>query len=335
MKNISRFFLTLFALLLTFTCINVNAMEVLDISTPPETISVRELANELGESIVLTYDNYQYYRSMINDTSNFNILKLYSEGILRADENGNINPDKELTKEEVNEIKMRERIIPQRPVYTKRTSIPILMYHEVNTLPKNGPSGLYVSRENFSKQLDALKENGYNTVTMEQVYQHWANKVPLPEKPIVLSFDDGYTSYYDFIWKELTNRGMTGTFYMISSYIGDKADALRNIHKEGIEIGSHTVSHISAKNTKNSTIFNEYKQSKEQLGDIIGGEIKHFCYPYGQSTNYCVQALKDLGYKTAVKTSYGKASESQGLYGLKRIRIDYNDSINGFLSKIK
>lgn len=335
MRTSRKFILTLFVLLLTFTAIKVNATEVLEVPTLPETMTIKELADELGENIVLTYDNYQYYRSVINDTSNFNILKLYSEGILKIDENGNINPNKELTIEEVNEIKMREIIFPERPTYVKRTSIPILMYHQVDTLPQNGPSGLYVSKENFCKQLDALKQNGYNTVTMEQVYQHWINDVPLAEKPIVLSFDDGYNSYYDFIWKELTNRGMTGTFYMVTSYIGDRTEQLRNIHREGIEIGSHTVSHKSAKYINNSTLLNEYKESKEQLENITGGNVRHFCYPFGNVTNYAVQTLKELGYNTAVKTSYGKAYETQGIYGLKRIRIDYYDSINGFLNKIK
>src|SRR5690606_13027810 len=91
-------------------------------SDSKEKITVRKLASILVDEIEITYDNYSYYRSFINDASDLSILKLYSEGILKTDEKGNIYPDKELTEKEVNEILKRidEPEIPPRPTYEER-----------------------------------------------------------------------------------------------------------------------------------------------------------------------------------------------------------------------
>ncbi|SNS41243.1 Peptidoglycan/xylan/chitin deacetylase, PgdA/CDA1 family [Anaerovirgula multivorans] len=310
-------------------------------SPSSKVITTKALADILVEEVELTYDSYLYYRYEINDTANLNILKMYSEGILHSDSNGNLFPNKELTRKEATEIiyKLSNPIIPERPEYIARNHIPVLMYHEINTLPTDGPTGLYVSQDNFIKQLDALKEEGYNTITMDQLYNHWENNVPIPPKPIVLTFDDGYISHYNFSSVELNKRGMTGTFYIISSMVDvdhiRTSNRLKEMYEEGMEIGSHTVTHIDARYSNNARIAKEYKESKEYLEKVIGSEISHFCYPIGGVTPYAKQTLKDLGYKTAVRTTHGKANKSQGMYDLRRIRIDYNDSIRGFLNKIK
>lgn len=304
-------------------------------------ITVKELADILAPELELTYNNYQYYRSHIGDSANRNILKLYSEGILKTDSNGNINPSKILSKDELLEISQRldSPQKPQRPAYINKANIPILMYHEINPLPKNGPTGLYVSQENFKKQLDALKEKGYSTITMEQLHKHWNNKTPLPAKPIVLTFDDGYASHYNFAYKEMSKRGMTGTFYIITSMVGTDTirtrEGLQKMYNAGMEIGSHSVTHMDARYNSNDKVLEEWKVSQKFLQDTLGVPIEHFCYPIGGVTPYARQTLKNLGYKTAVRTSYGKANKAQGMYDLKRIRMDYKDSIAGFLNKIK
>lgn len=304
-------------------------------------LTLQALADGLAKDLEMTYDNYEYYRSHVNDTANRNILKCYSEGMLKIDENGNIYPDKTVTIRELLDLLQRKNNpeYPIRPEYVKKTDIPILMYHEINPLPKAGLEGLYVSRENFIEQLDTLNQEGYNTITMEQVYQHWENKVPLPEKPIVLSFDDGYLSHFNFASVEMGKRGMTGTFYIITDTIRDTTErstqALKRLYDEGMEIGSHTVTHIDARYSTKTKISKEYKDSKEFLEKVLKTEVNHFCYPVGGTTQYAIDQLKDLDYKTGVVTAYGKANEDQGILTLKRIRILYTDTLEEFLNKIK
>ena len=320
---------------------NSSEKKAMDILAELESPSLNKIADTILADLNITYDNYAYYRSVINDSSNPSILKLYSEGIIKTDQNGMVYPDKILTGDDLIDIfdRVNNPQFPTRPTYELIANIPVLMYHEINLLPKNGPTGLYVSQENFKKQLDSLIKEGYNTVTMEEVYQHWTNDLPLPNKPIVLTFDDGYVSHYNFVLKELAKRGQTGTFYIITSTVGTNQvqtkEGLRKMYEEGMEIGSHTVDHIDARSNNNTVLTQQYKESKSFLEDAIGGKVEHFCHPFGGATNASKQILKNLGYKTAVRTSYGKANRLQGIYDLKRIRIDYNDSIKGFLNKIK
>lgn len=304
-------------------------------------VIVKELASFLLDDVDITYGNYLYYHSVIKDTSNLAIVKCFSEGLLILDQNGKVYPDQQLTCENVYTIleRLYEPLTVERPTFAKVAYVPILMYHEINTLPKNGPSGLYVSKENFVKQLDTLLKEGYHTITMDQLWDHWVNQVPLPTKPIVLTFDDGYESHYNFAFLELSKRGMVGTFYIITSFLKEgtirSPQNLRNMYIEGMEIGSHTVTHLDLRYASHEDIETESRESKRVLSEIIGAQVYNFCYPIGGSTNYAIKILKENGYHTAVKTLYGKANESQGFLTLNRIRIDYYDSIQGYLSKIR
>ena len=303
-------------------------------------VTTQVLADILTQKLKITYSNYNYYRSLINDTANLNILKCYSEGLLTTDQVGCIYPEKPLTRQAVTTIieRLKAPLKVPRPTYVNRENVPILMYHEINLLPKNGPTELYVSKENFAQQLDTLKKEGYNTITMDQLYQHWEHKVPLPNKPIVMSFDDGYVSHYEYASVELSKRGMTGTFYIITNKLKEgKVSSPKNLKKmyiEGMEIGSHTMTHLDVRYATNEQVETELRESKKILEGIINAKVEHFCYPIGGRTAYAIQTLKNDGYKTAVTTAYGKATKEQGYLELKRIRIVYNDTVESFLNKI-
>ena len=297
------------------------------------------LVGELDEEIDL--ENYEYYRRYMKDTSNRDIMKLYANGIINGDGQGIFNPNGVIGNDTIIDIlsRIEQSQHLDKPEYKSITDIPVVMYHEIGKIPKGGAPGLWVSEGNFKAQLDALNKEGYNTVTMEQVYQHRVNKVALPEKPIVLTFDDGYLSHYNFVMKELANRGMTGTFYLITSSIGEgktvTPDMVREMYKLGMEVGSHTVNHLDARSMKESQQVKEYTESKEILEKILGVDIDHFCYPFGGHTETSKRALEKAGYKTATLTVHGKAKSTQDNLKLTRIRADYTDSISGYLRKIK
>lgn len=304
-------------------------------------VIVKDLAPVLLGYVEMTYSHYLYYHSVIADTSNLAIVKCYSEGLMELDQTGKAYPDQQLTIQNIWTIlgHLSEPLIVERPIYTKVVNVPILMYHEINTLPNWSLSGLYVSKENFVEQLDALIKEGYHTITMEQLYDHWVNQAPLPTKPVVLTFDDGYESHYDFVFGELSKRGMVGTFYIFTSCLKEgtnkSPEKVRNMYIEGMEIGSHTVTHLDLRYAYRKDIEEELRESKRILSEIIDTEVNNFCYPIGGVTNYAIEVLKDNNYHTAVKTAYGKANESRGLLVLNRIRINYYDSIRGYLSKLK
>lgn len=302
--------------------------------------TLKNLAPLLLEKVELSYDNYEYYRSHISDTSNKKLLKLYSEGIIDKDDAKRINPYQKISNEKLFLLvkKIHNPTPPERPEYKNITNIPILMYHVIDTLPENGPSGLYVSKENFLKQIDIIKENNFNTITMEQLYNHWEYKVPLPKNPIVLTFDDGYISNY-WAGKKLSKNGETGTFYLFTDTIGKygyvSKDNIKDMHSLGLEIANHTRSHRDLRNISSYEIFkNEVINSNKILENIINDSIYHFCYPFGGFNKNIINFLEESKFKTSVTTLYGFSNKAQGFHSLRRIRIDYYDSPTSFLNKI-
>ena len=220
------------------------------------------------------------------------------------------------------------------------THIPILMYHELMEMPvQEGVNleGLFVHPDTFERQLDALLAKGYQTVTMQAVYEHWTFGAPLPEKPVVLTFDDGYRTHYSVAYKALFERGMVGTFYVYSDgsgrYNGVTEAMVLEMHENGMEIAGHTASHVNL--THDGVDFErELGASKAVLERIINAEIKHFSYPYGGHNKKIMDMMAGYGYLTSTNVRAGFATPKQSLFSLHRITIKYGDEPEAFIKKI-
>lgn len=200
--------------------------------------------------------------------------------------------------------------------------VPILMYHEVNDLLAND---LYLSVEDFTAHLTYFEEEGITPISMQQLYDHWVNGAPLPEKPIVLTFDDGYRSMYTTVYPLLKERGWSGTFYCIANCRWSDnfllEDMIAEMAANGMEIGSHTSKHRELNALTGDELLYELTDSKDVLSTITGKEITMLCYPAGRYNDETKTTASETGYLCAVTTKNGFATKSQGMYDLKRIRV--------------
>lgn len=208
-------------------------------------------------------------------------------------------------------------------------TVPILMYHEVNDLAANS---LYLSVKDFTSHLTYFQQAGITPISMQQLYDHWFNGAPIPEKPIVLTFDDGYRSMYTTVYPLLKERGWSGTFYCITdARWSDQfllADMIAEMAAGGMEIGSHTVSHRELNAFTGDALRRELTDSMSILSSLTGKEITTLCYPAGRYNDETKTAADEAGYLCAVTTSNGFASKSQGMFDLKRIRVSLgNDAV--------
>ncbi|NLT94548.1 MAG: polysaccharide deacetylase family protein [Clostridia bacterium] len=230
----------------------------------------------------------------------------------------------------------QEMTAPQQP-FVLREEIPILMYHEIGT-PSGPWKELYVEPENFVRQLDWLKENGYSTVTLDDVYAHWYYKKPLPEKPVVLTFDDGYRNMYDIVLPLLLSRDMKATFFLYPSKFntptGLTTEMVAEMAAKGMEIGSHTYSHKDLTKISAAQLEQELAKSKKVLEEITGKPVKFLCYPSGQFNEQVIKESKKAGYLAAVTTQMGKAAHTQDPYRWKRVRINYSTTLASFSKRI-
>jgi peptidoglycan/xylan/chitin deacetylase (PgdA/CDA1 family) len=162
----------------------------------------------------------------------------------------------------------------------------------------------------------------------------------LPEKPIILTFDDGYTDAYNNAFPILRKYGFTGTFFIITDHVtfGNPNhatwDQIIEMHNAGMDIQSHSRSHPDLRGQPESELLWQILGSKEAIEARIDKEVHFFCYPSGRYDANTIRALKDYGYWAAVTTEYGATNATENPFTLKRIRIRWTDSLESFIDKV-
>lgn len=203
-----------------------------------------------------------------------------------------------------------------------KAPVPILMYHVIGE-----PAGevaypdLYLSVDDFKEQVDWLDENGYTPVTLIQVQDAWYDGATLPEKPIVLSFDDGYLGQYLDAMPVLKKYGWAGQLNLKAEGSDLSSKQVKKMIRAGWEIASHTITHPDLPSVDAATLETEVAGSKKQLEKDLGIEIVNFCYPAGQYDDAVVAAVEAAGYRGATTVDPGLADRDEP-FTLKRIRID-------------
>lgn len=206
--------------------------------------------------------------------------------------------------------------------------IPILMYHYVeyvkdarDTIRKS----LDITPNVFENQIRTLKEAKYTFITAGDVADVLDGKRELPDKPVVLTFDDGYRDFFTDVFPILKKYTVPATAYLISGFIGQPnymfESQIREIVASGlVEIGAHTVHHISLKDKPEKEVAAEVSESKRMLEREFGTGVISFAYPYGAFDENAVQAVRNTGFRTAVSTIDGVSATRERRFFLYRIR---------------
>lgn len=222
------------------------------------------------------------------------------------------------------------------------TVIPILMYHYVRvvTNPKDTIGiNLSVSPTLFAAQMQYLADNGYTTLTMSDVYAILSGQLPLPPRPIALTFDDGYRDFYTAAWPVLQQHGFKATSYVITGMIGWDAymtwDMLYELDGSGlIEIGSHTIDHPDLTALSKEQRWRTIAGSKAMLEEGLGHAVTAFCYPSGKYDATTSALVAQAGFLTATTVEYGTRQNLEWAYKLPRIRVNGPDSLSAWSSKL-
>jgi peptidoglycan/xylan/chitin deacetylase (PgdA/CDA1 family) len=210
--------------------------------------------------------------------------------------------------------------------------IPILMYHHIRDF--NNPSdqigtNLSVTPADFATQLDTIQKQGYKTITFSNIING-----DMPDKPIILTFDDGYENFYQNAYPQLKKRDMKAVSFIIVNDIGTidymTSDQIVEIENNGIEIGSHTLSHPNLSTASEAKAKKEIFNSKAFLEKLIGKSIISFCYPSGKYSDITEKLVKDVGYDFAVTTK-GGVTRFVDPFALNRYRVNNGTSISGWI----
>lgn len=206
--------------------------------------------------------------------------------------------------------------------------IPILMYHYIEHVQDPGDTiriSLNVLPETLDAQIRTLVAAGYTFITPSDMADILDGIMPVPEKPIILSFDDGYRDFYTGAFPILKKYNVRSVAYIITgflnrpNYLTDYQ--LQEIAQSGIvEIGAHTVNHYALAGVSDQVAKQEIENSRLQLEQKLGIPIVDFAYPYGSFNLRTVQLTKEAGYRTAVATIPGADVGNQSRFFVNRLR---------------
>lgn len=223
---------------------------------------------------------------------------------------------------------------PRRVKTTKK--IPVLMYHSINYEKNNI---LRVPKEKFAAQMKWLYENGYTTLSLDEVCDAVENKRGVPEKSVVLTFDDGYKDNYENAFPVLKKYNFKATIFMITGKIGDSkngyltAEQIREMDSRGIRVESHTVSHSDLDALSYNEQYKELSESKAALEKLLGRPVCFLAYPSGKYNADTVKAAKKAGYKMCFKMKGGIGSIDDDRYEFPRFFV--GEDLGDFISRVE
>jgi peptidoglycan/xylan/chitin deacetylase (PgdA/CDA1 family) len=213
---------------------------------------------------------------------------------------------------------------------------PILLYHHVSD--DVSYSRYRVSIPAFHAQMQALYDNGYTAITISMLLDALIDGRDLPNKPVVITFDDGHQSVYDNAFPIMQALGFPGVFYIVANRINGAqdfvdVDELKIMIDAGWEIGSHSYTHPDLTKNRASALY-EIGQSKVDLQNALGVEISTFAYPFGAMDAFVAQKVNDYSYRAGIGLGTSITHTRGNIFYLERIEIQGDYSLETFYNLV-
>jgi len=214
-----------------------------------------------------------------------------------------------------------------------RRVVPIMMYHSVNQ--QINPEVNTVHPPNFVRHMEFLKKNHYHVVSLSDLLEAIQGNKSLPNKSVVITFDDGYRDNYTYAFKTLKQYGFPATIFVVTGEIGKENyltwPQLREMEKNGITIGSHTQTHAYLPQIGQAEQVEQIEASKQVLEKRLRHRVNFFAYPTGGFSEKIKEIVRKAGYKAACTTNRGYNRLNKDVYELKRIRFGDEDNLDMIL----
>lgn len=201
------------------------------------------------------------------------------------------------------------------------------MYHSVSPADYRGrrPAGYWLAPEEFSSQLDFLVREGFSTVTLREMLGVRDGLLDLPERPVVLTFDDGYLDNYLYARPLLRDRGLHACYFLTVSTLGAEGmmspEQARSLIEEGDEIGSHGFRHDLLAGKDRVRLLADLSASRLVLSRKLGAEIRFFSLPRGYRPPGLGGLARRAGYRAMCTSRPGYNSPRADPFGWKRFPV--------------
>ena len=217
---------------------------------------------------------------------------------------------------------------PLLQTQNQTTRVPVIMYHDV--LPEKEVF-FDVTADELRDDFNYIQEQGLTPITLETLVNHLHLGTPLPEKPIVLTFDDGYRGHYELVYPLLQEYNFPATFSVFTDKVDGNIVGRSTLTWEQLQemaqnplvtIAAHSVTHPpDLTQQEPAQMVQEVRQSKQRLEEQLGIPIRYFTYPEGHYNPEVAEAVLQAGYEAALTMddwASGYAEESEHLFAIER-----------------
>ena len=225
------------------------------------------------------------------------------------------------------------RVLPARA-----KAVPILMYHRIAPFSPRLPAitnALSVPPAEFVAEMRWLHRAGFHALSQAQLFAALEHGAPLPRRPVLITFDDGYR---DVLWNAgpvLHRLHMPATAYVITSRMSgpDSSfltwDQLGVLEKLGFDIGSHTVDHLELPFISRALAREQLVESRRALEQHLGHPVQWFSYPAGAENAAVLPLVRRAGYVLAVTTHPGELQSARHPFELRRYEVLDTTGVGG------
>lgn len=232
----------------------------------------------------------------------------------------------------------------------RRPPVPILMYHEISPTSHASFHKWVVAPLVLARQMRWLAAAGYASVTLDELGANRVGGSPLPPRPVVITFDDGYRDCLQYAPEVLQRFGFTATFFVVAGLVGRTSRWLlaecglelrlaewaeiRRLADAGFEIGAHSTTHPRLAALPETEIGRELNESKRIVEDSLGRRVSHLAYPFGSTDGRVLRLAGDAGYRTACTVDIGVSRPGDDLLALRRVPVTGPDTLMDFVFRL-
>lgn len=221
-------------------------------------------------------------------------------------------------------------------------AVPILMYHSIAPEPNEATRALSVAPEAFAEQLALLAELKFTPIDTADLARSWREGGPLPERPVLITFDDGYEGVHRHALPVLAKHGFASTLFVSTGWIRGAYDTgggldtmldwdqVRELANAGVEIGGHSHTHPQLDQLGQDALWFELLRCKEIIAEELGRRPASFAYPYGYSSRRVRRTVREAGFSQSLAVGNGLARRRQGPYALQRVTVRRSTSAEEF-----
>jgi peptidoglycan/xylan/chitin deacetylase (PgdA/CDA1 family) len=230
----------------------------------------------------------------------------------------------------------------------KKKTVPILMYHSIATQATSRFRQFAVPPKLFAEHMLYLYQHSYTPISITRLvhalFSRDADRAALPERLVVITFDDGFADFYIEALPVLKQYDFTATLYITTAFVNGTSRWLQHegettrpmvnwrqvaeINTQGIECGAHSHHHLQLDTLSQTMARAEIVQSKLMLEDHLGLEVCSFAYPFGYSSPAVRQLVRDAGFTSACAVKHALSSATSDPFALARLMVYADTSVD-------